>query len=370
MVEPVLRPKVWLLQRSNVTGGTKHLMDEIAARLNAREIEASAVYLRDVEQTKEARRSALSALAQSISQTVGLITRLWRERPRVVVTFTPAIGSLAALATLPIRSVRVVSTHHADADKLAGPIRLLDKVLGRMGAFDQIVACSHSVADSFEANGEPYMRRLMVIENGVPTTTTPHLGSRHSELKHDNDIPEDLSVAFAAGRLAPQKNYAVILQALALAPRWSLVLAGAGPLEQELKEQAATLGVAERVRFVGVQPKSVINKYLSMCDAFVQSSLYEGLSLSVLEAMAHGAPCVVSDIASNTHALTTEDGAVGWLLPTDSPERWAATLDFVRDNPEQARAKGRDARAHQQQHYDEDGMYAKYLALITERALA
>jgi glycosyltransferase involved in cell wall biosynthesis len=219
------------------------------------------------------------------------------------------------------------------------------------------------------ANGEPYMRRLTVIENGVPTTTTPHVGSRNSELKHENDIPDDLSVAFAAGRLAPQKNYAVILQALALAPRWSLVLAGAGPLEQELKEQAATLGVSGRVRFVGVQPKGVVNKYLSMCDAFVQSSLYEGLSLSVLEAMAHGAPCLVSDIASNTHALTTDDKSVGWLLPTDSPERWAAALDFVRDNPEQARAMGRDARTHQQQHYDEDGMYAKYLALITERAL-
>jgi glycosyltransferase involved in cell wall biosynthesis len=108
----------------------------------------------------------------------------------------------------------------------------------------------------------------------------------------------------------------------------SLVLVGDGEERDRLASKAAELGVADRVHFAGRVADPA--EYLRAADAFVLPSVAEGMSNSLLEAMATGLPCLASDIGGNTDLLG-QRGA-GLLLPGDNTQAWAdAILRVVAD---------------------------------------
>ncbi|HNQ98448.1 MAG TPA: glycosyltransferase family 4 protein, partial [Trueperaceae bacterium] len=119
-------------------------------------------------------------------------------------------------------------------------------------------------------------------------------------------------------------------------------------------------------RFLGRVPRERVGEWLSECDAFVQPSLYEGLSLAVLEAMARGAPVLVSDIPANRDPIEAPDGPVGWCLPGNYPRAWAAVLHEVAADPVAAAALGERGRARQRAEFDEETMYGRYVQLVLE----
>jgi glycosyltransferase involved in cell wall biosynthesis len=127
------------------------------------------------------------------------------------------------------------------------------------------------------------------------------------------------------GRLHPQKNLGLLLEAwpaVVRASGASLMLVGDGEERESLRARAAELGVANQVHFTGrVDDPS---QYLRAADAFVLPSVAEGMSNSLLEAMATGLPCLASDIGGNTDLLG--EGGAGWLLPGDDPEAWADAI--------------------------------------------
>ena len=112
------------------------------------------------------------------------------------------------------------------------------------------------------------------------------------------------------GRLAPEKNHAFLLQVFAeihhALPNAVLLLAGRGPLEDELRAKAAQLGLGEAVRFLGVCDD--VPEVLRAMDVFLMPSTSEGLAMAAVEAQASGLPCVLSTgvpelalVCSNAH---------------------------------------------------------------------
>ena len=145
------------------------------------------------------------------------------------------------------------------------------------------------------------------------------------------------------GRLHPQKNLPLLLEAWsALAPNrpGSLILVGPGDDRQRLVELAEALGIADRVQFTGGVDNPA--DYLRAADIFVLPSVAEGMSNSLLEAMATALPCAVSAIGGNTDLI--EEGTTGRLVATPSREAWSQTLIDLLDNPDQAQRLG--AAAH------------------------
>ncbi len=145
------------------------------------------------------------------------------------------------------------------------------------------------------------------------------------------------------GRLHPQKNLPLLLEAwkeVAARSSASLILVGPGNDRLELTERANTLGIADRVQFVG----SVDNPadYLRAADVFALPSVAEGMSNSLLEAMATALPCVVSGIGGNTDLI--EDGQTGRLIFDGTAARWAQTLSELINDPASAQRLGAAAR--------------------------
>jgi glycosyltransferase involved in cell wall biosynthesis len=128
----------------------------------------------------------------------------------------------------------------------------------------------------------------------------------------------------------------------------NLVLLGPGPERQALMEMARQLGIAHRVHFAGAVSDPA--EHLRAADIFVLPSVAEGMSNSLLEAMATGLPCVVSGIGGNADLIT--DGQTGRLIAEPSPQSWSSTLIELLENPAEASRLRVSARNRIEREFD------------------
>jgi glycosyltransferase involved in cell wall biosynthesis len=133
------------------------------------------------------------------------------------------------------------------------------------------------------------------------------------------------------------KGHAVLLEAL-VGLDATLDVVGGGPLEAELRERAAALGVAERVTFHGALGHDEVERLYAQADVFCLPSFAEGLPVVLLEAMAHGIPVVATRITGVPEAVT--DGVEGLLVSPARPDELAAALVRIAADPDLAARMG------------------------------
>ena len=172
------------------------------------------------------------------------------------------------------------------------------------------------------------------------------------------------------GRLDPVKNQVSLLQALAalrreqpaLAGSLRLVIAGDGPLHGSLEQSAADLGVADAVWFAGA--RSDTPDILRALDVFVLPSLNEGISNTILEAMASGLPVIAGRTGGNPELV--QDGATGALYDVGAPGELERVILAYLTNPALRTAHGEAGRARVVQNFSLTAMVQRYLDLYDE----
>jgi glycosyltransferase involved in cell wall biosynthesis len=146
-----------------------------------------------------------------------------------------------------------------------------------------------------------------------------------------------------ACRLVPIKGLTSLLTAISLVmndvPRVVVEIAGAGPERQSLGEEAARLGLAERVHFLGwlPQPREAMQRW----SIFVQASRDEGFPIAALEAMASGIPVVAMGVGGLPELV--RNGRTGWLVPAGDVAALADKISQLLREPDRAREMGRAA---------------------------
>lgn len=140
-------------------------------------------------------------------------------------------------------------------------------------------------------------------------------------------IPLDATVLLFCGKLQPWKRPLDILRAFAkaAAPESCLVIAGDGPLRQALEDEASSLGIAERVRFLGFVNQTQLPAVYRSSDLLVLASEYEAFGMVVNEAMLCGCPVVVSDRVG-AHFDLVHEGKTGFVYSAGNVEALAAIL--------------------------------------------
>lgn len=164
------------------------------------------------------------------------------------------------------------------------------------------------------------------------------------------------------GRLHPQKDLDLLVDIwpeVARQTRAHLVLIGAGPDRDRLATRAADLGVADSVHFAGSLPDPA--EAIRGADLFVLPSVAEGMSNSLLEAMATGLPCLASDIGGNRDLITP--GSTGWLAPPKDRPAWTRAIVEILRDPGLATEVGGRARALVEQQYSLTRIVDRYVAL-------
>ena len=196
----------------------------------------------------------------------------------------------------------------------------------RLSPVRRIIAVSREVQSRYRELGIP-AAKLTVVSNGIrlPATVPLRDASLRAELLRGR--PDFLVLTPA--RLHEQKGHAFLLAAACLVPDVTFVLAGDGPLRGELERRARELGVAGRCVFLG--QRDDVPALLAAADLFLLPSLYEGLPVSVLEAMAAGCPIVATAIGGTDEAVS--DGETGLLVPPGDPAALAAAIRRLRADP-------------------------------------
>lgn len=159
---------------------------------------------------------------------------------------------------------------------------------------------------------------LYVPGVGVDLTRFQNVTVDKASKRSELGIPEEATVLLSVGELNENKNHQIIIRAMAQLHRKDVhyMIAGVGPKADELKELTQSLGITEQVHLL--EYRKDVPELLAVADIFVFPSYREGLSVSLMEAMACGLPCVVSRIRGNVDLVDEEGG--GCFDPHDQNE--------------------------------------------------
>jgi glycosyltransferase involved in cell wall biosynthesis len=168
------------------------------------------------------------------------------------------------------------------------------------------------------------------------------------------------------GRLSPEKDFVTLVAAALIAagrdPSFRLEIAGDGICMPEVRRIVSESSLDGVVRFLG--QVSDIPSLLSRASAFTLASLTEGVSLTILEAMAAGLPVVATRVGGNPEVVADEE--TGILVPSADPPALATALLRLWQNPELRRAMGAAGRKRAEKYFDVKRMVSRYEGLYMD----
>jgi glycosyltransferase involved in cell wall biosynthesis len=227
-------------------------------------------------------------------------------------------------------------------------------------AYRRIIAVSEEVRTRYALDLHVSPSRLAVVHNAIrvpPVGRVAPPGLRSGLVGGRPDF-----MVLTPARLHPQKGHTYLLAAAAAVPAATFVLAGDGPLRQELEAQAREQGVADRCVFLG--ERTDVPDLLAAADVVVLPSLFEGLPVSVLEAMAAERPVVATAIGGTDEAITGED--TGILVPPRDPAALAAAIRRLQADPGLARRLASAGRARVERAFSATGTARAVMRIYDE----
>ena len=350
-------------------GGAERQMMLLAKGLRGRGWRVSVVALSGAGGEAAAELTAAGVTFLSLHMRKGLADpRGWmrfnrwlrRERPDVVQAHLPHAAWLARWSRVAAPMRVLVDTLHSSSTGTLGRrfgYRFSNWLPDRVTAVSAAVAQAHLQARMVTA------ARLAVLPNGVDLETWKPDAEVRNAFRRVLGL-QGKFLWFAAGRLDPVKDYGMLLQAMVDVPEAAnLVIAGSGPMENELHRLSDELGLEDRVQFLGFEPN--VLRWMRVANGFVLASRWEGLPMVVLEAAACGVPVVATDVPG-THEVVV-DGKTGLLAAQGSAKALAAAMTRMMEMPgEERRAMGERARQFVQEHYSLDAALDRWEALYAE----
>lgn len=238
--------------------------------------------------------------------------------------------------------------------------------VGRLGGYydlkyyaacDHLVANTHDIADWVAGKGWP-RDRVHYLPNFVDER--PSAAVDRASLA----TPADAPVVLALGRLHSDKAFDVLLAALAELPGVHLWLAGEGPLESTLRDLARSLGVAERVHFLGWRKD--VAALLGAADCLACPSRIEPLGNVILEAWVNRRPVVAA--ASKGPRGLVRDEDTGLLVPLEESRALAAALRRILADKALAAALAERGHAEYLRHFSQAAVTRRYVEFLSKVA--
>ena len=286
--------------------------------------------------------------------------RLIRDfQPDVVHSHMFHANILARLVKLVAPVRRLISTAHSSNE--GGSMRMLVYRLTDSLA-DLSTNVSDEAVEAFIKAKAVRPGRMITVHNGIAIHSFEFNASARARLRQALLVGDRCQLILAVGRLHDAKDYPNLFHALAQLPandfNYQLFIAGDGPLIGYLEALVAQLGIAERVRFLGLRDD--VADLMSAADIFVLSSAWEGFPIVVMEAMASERVLVATDCGGIREAI----GDAGYLVrPKDSKALAHALQAALKLSATQCTALGRAARQRVVKLYALDAVVIKWLQI-------
>jgi L-malate glycosyltransferase len=292
------------------------------------------------------------SFAHLVLKTKGILAQ-WS--PHVVHSHRYKENILAFLARSRASGTRLVATQHGmpegDPRRLKTGTRMIDHlnrlILAR--GFDRLVGVSQDIKASFLGRFNFSANQLSVIYNGVSLP----------EVRRPPSIGHELVVG-SAGRLVPVKDFALMVDmARAIAAKGApvrFVLAGEGPERSRLEEQIARYGVDRLIRLKGHLDHMA--DFYQEIDVYLNTSLHEGIPMTILEAMAHGLPVIAPAVGGIVEIIT--NATEGLLMHNRHPQSFADACLLLQRDPQLRQRMGNAARETVRSRFSAEVMARQY----------
>lgn len=328
-----------LIASNFISGPEKQILHH-ARDMAGSPYEISIASFRDLPDVPEILRAAESEHIQAYRLRGGfnpllitdLVTLLRKQKITILCThgYKANIGGRVAALLSGVPQVAFVRGWTAETPRVA----LYEKLERRILRSVPWVVCVSSLQAEQLAPLRKGRRQPIVIPNAVLSDSN-HTNERLFT-RSQSGVPEDAFVFGSAGRLSIEKGHKYLLEAFAkLCLRQQnrnlyLVLLGEGRESASLQQQAAELGIKDKVMFAGFQTN--INQWMRLLDCMVQPSLTEGTPNSVLEALREKVPVVATAVGGVPDLI--QDGLGGLLVPPQDSAGLAAAMERISNSPE------------------------------------
>jgi glycosyltransferase involved in cell wall biosynthesis len=278
-----------------------------------------------------------------------------RESPDLVHAHTSKAGLLGRLAGSLTGTPTVFTAHTwsfaGGIPSLQRRISIpLERIAGRIGG--KVITVSRANEEIAAREGITARGNLVTIWNGIPDTdqrATPGVV----------EVPKIVMVA----RFAPQKDQLSLVQALSgVQQPWQLAFVGDGPTRAEVEAEAQKLRLSDRIAFLG--DRGDIADVLASSDLFVLSTNWEGLPLSILEAMRAGLPVISSDVGGCSEAV--DHGTTGFLTPRCDVGKLREKLESALSSKPLLKAMGEAGRKRFDRDFRIESMIGKLMNVYHE----
>jgi len=303
------------------------------------------------------------------------LARVLRDN-RIDVVHSHNWGTLVE-SVLARRWARVPVHVHAERGTVMGHVTLANwqrRIRGSLVRWalnrtDEVVAVSDAVRDRLVNRSGFEFGRIQVIPNGVDAPQVVDRTAQRKQVRRELGIGDDAVVIGSVGTLKPVKDHGTSITALSkIAGRGSdahLVILGGGPDQQPLTELSKRLNVGERVHLVGQQTD--VGRWMSAMDIYENSSISEGMSQAILEAMAFGLPLVVTDVGDSAESVG-HDGRCGIVLPPSNADAMAEAFAQLSEHAELRTQMGANAKLRHHKNYAPQPMVRAYETLYETAA--
>lgn len=207
-----------------------------------------------------------------------------------------------------------------------------------LGQFDQIFSCNTESARFYQQSYPKIADRVSYLNNTVDNEVFFPLplekwNTERKKLAQRLNLADDTRFVLFSGRLHPQKNPLLLIQAIAAlqVPNTHLLIAGDGELRMAIETEIAKLNLKDRISLLGSISQAELSQLQQTCSVLVLTSLYEGLPLVVLESLACGVPVVTTDCGETPNLLIEGSGLV---CKERTPNAIAAAIAQILIHPE------------------------------------
>jgi rhamnosyl/mannosyltransferase len=347
-----------------VVGGIEHVVRQLATGLSDQGIPTSVLTARQrgfgksetVDDIPVTRTSSLGiTLSTPLAPTFPVRLRQLSSDADLVHYHLPNPIAVASYLTTQ-RSSPVVVTYHSDIVRQAKALRIYKPLLDRfLSEADQIVTTSPRLRDNSE-HLQPYVKKTDVIPISIDIDQADCSTGTSREGFSTDETPTVLFV----GRLNYYKGVEYLLDAMAMIEESvNLRIVGDGALRSDLEQRARSLGIDDRVRFLGQVDDETLHACYEAASLFVLPSIEpsEAFGIVQLEAMAHGLPVINTDLPTGV-PWVSPDGKTGITVPPRNARALADAIDELLLNSERRDAYSRAARNRVESRFGEEQMIA------------
>lgn len=245
--------------------------------------------------------------------------------------------------------------HTNDPQRIDNKLLLsLDKTTNRFA--HHIIAVAAACRDFLIQHESLPPQKITLVPNAIDLRRFAPGKADRAESRNKFGLPTDAKVIAGVGRLNPQKNFSLFLDIAAeLAPGFPelrFLLAGEGPEESVLHEKAHALGLADRIVFAGYVADT--RQVYAAADILLMPSRFEGLPMTLLEAMAMGLPVVASKLDGIAEVI--EDGHEGFLIKSNDTQGFVNRCSALLENLAKSSELAANARAKIESHFSVERM--------------